>query len=741
MEIWGGHECTVNRLDEARGGRNGTIYCDQTRLSGHHDRIADLDLFAGLGLTALRYPVLWERVAPDRPDRIDLSWSDARIAALDRLGIRPIIGLLHHGGAPRYTSLVDPDMPRLFADYAGRIASAYPHVTDWTPINEPVTTARFAGLYGHWHPHGRSEATFLTALVTQIEATVAAMARIRAVNPAARLVQTEDLGRTYGPPRLAALAAHYNARRWLGWDLLTGRVGPDHCAWRLFADAGLADRVRALPPCPPDMIGINHYVTSDRFVDDRLDRYPELPRPVAGFHDLTAARVLDPSPPGLAGALAEAAARYGLPLAVTESHLGCTREEQMRWLAEGWQTVNRLAAAGMDIRAFTIWSLLGAHDWCSLLTRRRGRYESGVFDLRAGRPRATALARLVRGFTGDPAARAWAQAHPALARPGWWRRDVRFEHAPHVWTGDRPAAPPERRVPPILITGATGTLGRALGRACTLRRLDHVLTDRASCAIDDADAIARALDRLRPWAVINAAGWVRVDAAEQAADACASANARGAELLGAACAARGLRQMLFSSDLVFDGATDMLYVEDDTPRPLSVYGRSKLRAEQAVLAADPRALVIRTAAFFQPFDSHNFAMAVESALSAGQRFDAAAGHIVSPTFVPDLVHASLDLFLDEVCGIRHLTHQDPVSWLDFGRGVAGALGLDPALVRPASPAALGWRAPRPRFAALGSRHGRMLPGLGDALARHAGLRRAAAAPAPKGHEPRAGTAG
>src|SRR4051812_31517100 len=99
LELWGGHECTVNRV--------GGAFHDQTIRSGHQARIEDLDRFAALGLKALRYPVLWERVAPDQPDVRDWSWTDLRLNRIRELGMRPIAGLLHHGSGPRYTSLVD----------------------------------------------------------------------------------------------------------------------------------------------------------------------------------------------------------------------------------------------------------------------------------------------------------------------------------------------------------------------------------------------------------------------------------------------------------------------------------------------------------------------------------------------------------------------------------------------------------------------------------------------------------
>src|SRR3954464_6154387 len=89
IEVWGGIECTVNRLHDE--------WFDQTVRTGHDKRIQDLDLIADLGLTTLRYPVVWERVASRVDGPYDWAWTDERLARLQELGIRPIAGLVHHG--------------------------------------------------------------------------------------------------------------------------------------------------------------------------------------------------------------------------------------------------------------------------------------------------------------------------------------------------------------------------------------------------------------------------------------------------------------------------------------------------------------------------------------------------------------------------------------------------------------------------------------------------------------------
>ena len=100
----------------------------------------------------MRYPVLWERVAPDGLSTADWAWTDERLGLLRESGIRPIATLLHHGSGPRATHLLDPRFPEKFAAYAAAVAARYPWIDDYTLVNEPLTTARFSALYGHWYP-------------------------------------------------------------------------------------------------------------------------------------------------------------------------------------------------------------------------------------------------------------------------------------------------------------------------------------------------------------------------------------------------------------------------------------------------------------------------------------------------------------------------------------------------------------------------------------------------------------
>jgi dTDP-4-dehydrorhamnose reductase len=268
---------------------------------------------------------------------------------------------------------------------------------------------------------------------------------------------------------------------------------------------------------------------------------------------------------------------------------------------------------------------------------------------------------------------------------------------------------------PVLITGASGTLGKAFARACAARGISYRLLTRQEMDIADEASVRAALDESTPWAVINAAGYVRVDEAEREPAKCFRENTEGAALLAHHCAQREIQLLTFSSDLVFDGEAQMPYVESDTVAPLGVYGRSKAEAEARVLEKHPAALVIRTSAFFSPWDKYNFVTVALRALAAGQTFVAAEDALVSPTYVPDLTHASLDLLIDGERGIWHLANAGAITWAELARRAAKLAGMEPGRVKGRQTKALGLIARRPLYSVLGSERGVLLPSLENAL--------------------------
>ncbi|HVF70950.1 MAG TPA: family 1 glycosylhydrolase [Chthoniobacterales bacterium] len=416
LQLWGGVECSINRVRDR--------FFNQLERNGHWQRPDDLERFRRLGLSTLRFPLLWESVAREASGDLDWSWPDDRLAEARELGIRPIAGLLHHGSGPLGTDLLDPEFPRKFAGYAGEVARRYPWIDAYTPINEPLTTARFSALYGHWYPHQRDDQSFARALLNQCRATVLAMRAIREVNPTAELIQTDDLGKTYSTRALSYQADFENDRRWITWDLLSGKVDRSHPLRSYFKWAGIPTAELDIfleEPCPPDILGLNHYVTSERFLDENISAYPPESHGRNGrvsYADIAAVRSTAVEVAGPEKLLIEAWERYHIPIAITEAHLGCTVDEQLRWFMDIWNAAGAARANGADVRAVTVWALLGSFDWDNLVTRDNGHYEPGVFDLRGGGPRPTLLAEMVRQL-----AAAGAYDHPLLATAGWWHRD------------------------------------------------------------------------------------------------------------------------------------------------------------------------------------------------------------------------------------------------------------------------------------------------------------------------------
>ena len=707
LEIWGGVECTLNRV--------GDQWFDQVERTGHAGRASDIELIAGLGVSAIRYPVLWERIAPSSLDAPDWTWTDRRFRKLRAFGVRPIAGLLHHGSGPGYTSLLDPNFPELLAQFATQVATRYPWLTDYTPINEPLTTARFSALYGFWYPHQRSDRAFVRALLAQARGIVLAMQAIRRINPAARLIQTEDCGKVFGTAETARQVQFENHRRWLTCDLLTGAVTERHPLGSYLLKHG------ALPEeldffrahlTPPDVVGLNYYVTSDRFLDHRLGRYPVATHGGNGrvqYADVEAVRAREEGIVGHHGHLMEAWQRYGLPVALTEIHLACTREEQVRWLVEASRGAAAAREQGANVVAITPWSLLGAYDWDSLVTHPRGRYEPGAFDVRGPRPRPTRIATTIR----ELASGATPSRHGGADAPGWWRRlDRLLFREPRPIRSPLPAASDA----PLLILGSTGTLGRAFQRVCELRGLPVRVVGREDFDLTRPESIATLFAAVRPWAVVNATGFVRVDDAERETDACFGVNTIGATNIAVACSQHALPLVSFSSDLVFDGALGRSYVESDRPRPLNVYGVSKAEAERRILDVLPRALMIRTSAFFGPWDSHNFVVDTLRAIRQGRRVRAADDIVVSPTYVPDLVNATLDLLIDKETGLWHLANGGARTWFALARQAAEVCGERGDLIEPAAAAHLGWVATRPPYSALASERGSLMRSCDEALA-------------------------
>lgn len=697
-ELWGGIECTINRIENK--------YRDQLEYAGHYTRGGDINKIAALGITALRYPVLWEQHYSAGAAREKWNWITSQLETIRQHNITPIAGLLHHGSGPRFTSLHDIKFAEHLAGYASAVASQFPWIEYYTPVNEPLTTARFSGLYGFWYPHHTDAASFANMLLNQLKGVVLSMKAIRKINPAAKLVQTEDLAKTHSTPLLKYQADFENKRHWLTFDILCGRLNPAHYFWKYFISLGIKKEALYFfldNPCPPGVMGFNYYVTSERYLDENIHSYPGCSHGGNGKHsyaDLAAVRFTQTA--GLKNLLTEAWERYRLPVAVTEVHLNCTREEQLRWFKEAWDVCCNLKTNGMDVKAVTAWSLLGAFDWNSLLTKEEKKYEPGVFDVRNNTLRPTALAKLITSLSSNGTF-----DHPLINEKGWW----------HATAADTNVAGKKSIAQSLLIIGKKGTLANALQQICRQRNIPFVAIGRSELDIRNHQQIEEAIDLYQPWAIINAAGYVRVDEAESDVEECFSINTTGPHLLAQCCNKKGIKLMTFSSDLVFDGNKISPYLEEDHIQPLNIYGKSKAMAEALILHSNPSSLIIRTSAFFGPWDVYNFPMQIINSLKENKPCKVAGDIIISPTYVPDLVNTALDLLIDDEEGIWHLTNEGNISWSDFACEVADRAGVSKKQLVSCCNDDMEWKARRPLYSALQSGKGVALPKFENALER------------------------
>ncbi len=241
----------------------------------------------------------------------------------------------------------------------------------------------------------------------------------------------------------------------------------------------------------------------------------------------------------------------------------------------------------------------------------------------------------------------------------------------------------------VLVTGAGGQVGAELVR---LLGDDAVGLTHAQLDVTDEEAVRAAVEAAQPDAVIHAAAWTAVDAAEAEPEAAHALNATATGYVAEAASAAGARFCTFSTDYVFDGTKPTPYVETDATNPQSVYGRTKLAGEEA---AGPAALVLRTS-WVCGLHGGNMVKTILRLAGEHDRLtfvDDQRGH---PTFADDLAAKAIELVRLDLQGVVHVTNQHAVSWYEFARFVLEAAGQDPDRVDPVTTADLQPPRPAPR---------------------------------------------
>ncbi len=330
---------------------------DEHVLTEHSDNWrADLTLARDLGATAIRYGVSWPLVHV-APDEYDWAVLDEVIPfAVDVLGLTIVADLVHYG-TPRWLvdSFADTGYSKAIQDFAGAFAARYrTRVSHFTPLNEPVTTASFCGLRGIWPPALSGWSGWVAVAIPMALGIVRSITAIRQVNPGATIIHVEAA--TVVDASDPLLDGHAELLRGIGWlptDLITGMVTPVHPLWAwLISHGAVEDDLRWLieNPAIPDLIGVNYY--------------PDLtPRSLERVDGAIVQVSYDYWTKGLSQAIEAFAARYRLPIVITETSIEGDDELRSRWVHDSVHQVRALLNGGADIRGYTWWPLLDFVDW------------------------------------------------------------------------------------------------------------------------------------------------------------------------------------------------------------------------------------------------------------------------------------------------------------------------------------------------------------------------------------------
>lgn len=258
----------------------------------------------------------------------------------------------------------------------------------------------------------------------------------------------------------------------------------------------------------------------------------------------------------------------------------------------------------------------------------------------------------------------------------------------------------------IVVVGGTGQLGREVVAAASEAGLNVVPLGHTEIEVTNPDSVADTVRRLSPDAVVNCAAYVRVDDCEDRPEDAFRVNAIGALHVARAAAAAGALCVYISTDYVFDGEKPEPYSEGDAPRPINVYGVSKLAGEYLTRQDCPRSLIVRLASLFGKGGARgkagNFVDTILQKAAAGEPVRVVNDIRISPTFSRDAARALLHLLRRGATGIVHLTNRGVTTWYELAQHVLQLAGSRVA-IEPVPSDAFPTRARRPKNSALCTR--------------------------------------
>jgi dTDP-4-dehydrorhamnose reductase len=252
----------------------------------------------------------------------------------------------------------------------------------------------------------------------------------------------------------------------------------------------------------------------------------------------------------------------------------------------------------------------------------------------------------------------------------------------------------------ILITGAGGLVGSATAQHCRASGDEVIACDHGSLDIADAEKVAAVITREQPDAVINCAAWTKVDDCESDPAKAERANALGPRNLARACREIDALLITISTDYVFDGFKEGFYTQRDNPRPLSVYGRSKLEGERRPQEEHARTIIVRTGYIFGP-GGQNFLSTMVDLARSGRKLKAIRDCWGTPTYARDLAVRLRELAELDLPGIFHVVNSgEGASFETFAFEALKLAQCDPGLIESVTMDSLPRPAPRPRNSKL-----------------------------------------
>ena len=255
----------------------------------------------------------------------------------------------------------------------------------------------------------------------------------------------------------------------------------------------------------------------------------------------------------------------------------------------------------------------------------------------------------------------------------------------------------------VVVIGCAGQVGVELVRELKVRGYPVTGWDRGEVDITDAALVERAIGRLDPAVVYNAAAYNQVDVAETEPQAAFQVNALAVRSLALACRQADARLVHYSTDYVFDGRAIRPYTEDDATHPLGAYAVSKLAGELYANAYLDRPLIVRTSGVFGPGGLKtargNFVELMLRLGHGGQTIRVVEDHVASPTYAPLLAARTVDLVERDLSGTFHIGGGTPISWFDYAKLIFDVAGLNPPL-RATNEREYRTAARRPKYSAL-----------------------------------------